>query len=38
MGPGARRIRSLECSQEIASKLAGRVSEALRNTNPRKAN
>jgi hypothetical protein len=31
MGPGARRIRSLECSRETASKLVERVSEALRN-------
>jgi hypothetical protein len=29
MGPAARRIRSLECSQETASKLHNRVSEAL---------
>jgi urocanate hydratase len=31
LGPAARRIRSLECSQETASKLVDRVSEALRN-------
>jgi hypothetical protein len=38
MGPGARRIRSLECSQETASKLADRVTAALRNAAQRKAN
>jgi hypothetical protein len=37
MGPGARRIRSLECSEETASKLVERVSEALRNAHQRKA-
>jgi urocanate hydratase len=30
LGPGARRIRSFECSQETASKLQDRVCEALR--------
>jgi hypothetical protein len=31
MGPAARRVRSLECSPETASKLADRVTAALRN-------
>lgn len=36
--PGARRIRSLECSQETASQLVERVAEALRDANQSKAN